>query len=101
MNPKLFISNYFDSIVNLIDIHTEEELEKAKDMDFEDMPFEKKRDWCSKYWETSDLSITNTREQIQETEKHGIMYFRDPYSNKCDFTHQPLKHITSRVGPSA
>ena len=33
MNPKLIISNYFDSLINQIDIHTEEELAKFKETD--------------------------------------------------------------------
>ena len=33
MNPKLIISNYFDSLVNRIDIHTEEQLKKTKETD--------------------------------------------------------------------
>ena len=33
MNPKLLISNYFDSLVNLIDIHTEEQLLKSSETD--------------------------------------------------------------------
>ena len=41
MNPKLVISEYFDSLINLIDIHTEEELEKSNETDLivNDTPF--------------------------------------------------------------
>lgn len=33
MNPKLFISNFYDSFINSIDIHTEEQLEKYQEID--------------------------------------------------------------------
>lgn len=31
LNPKLLVSHYYDSLVNLIDVHTEELLEKVSD----------------------------------------------------------------------
>lgn len=71
MNPKLVISSYFDSLINIIDIYTEEELEKNKETDFVaiDKPFEFDK----------DLKF---------------------YFNKYDFSHQPsndLPHGSVRV----
>lgn len=39
-NPKLLICEYFDKIINLIDIHTEKQLEKYSDRVLIDQPFE-------------------------------------------------------------
>lgn len=53
-NPNLLICEYFDKITNLIDVHTEEQLEKYTESDFIDKPFEYKfKDLAKRY----DLSV--------------------------------------------
>lgn len=64
MNPKVIISNYFDSLINQIDIHNEEELAKTKENDLIDIE--------------NPFSIDNNN-QLR-------LY-------KYDFSHQPSKHI--------
>ena len=89
MNPKLIISNYFDSLINQIDIHTEEVLEKTKEnaLILTDKPFKYEfesitnRQFDFNYWKISHDA--------------GDHFIQNPYDShyKYDFSHQPSKYI--------
>ena len=70
MNPKLLISNYFDYLINLIDIHTEEELAKSNENNLVENLFQ---------YELEDEKICQLNNK--------------KYSQWHDFSHQPKRSI--------
>ena len=84
MNPKLIISNFFDSLVNLIDIYTEEQLDKLNkktaQMIFPIEEYSKKKP-IIKPWEEEFIK------------NYEINYFQDPYSTEYDFSQKPSRKI--------
>lgn len=95
MNPKLVISNYFDSLINQIDIHTEEELSNTKETDLilTDKPFTfqlepgANNEFDFNFWKIGEGNW-------KDDEKQTIEY---PLSTqyKYDFSHQKSRHIPS------
>lgn len=82
MNPKLVISNYFDSIVNQIDIYTEEKLEKTNENDLIQYKSNTVYMYKFEFWKTNHRA--NKQEQLDE------------YSiNDFDFSHQPFRNKPS------
>ena len=94
MNPKLVLSNYFDLLINQIDIHTEEELEKTKETDFiiTDKPFvyelkpRNNEHFYFDFWKTDH----------DDDEKYQIkkIDYQFPTEYDYEFSHQPSKSIS-------
>lgn len=81
VNPKLIISQYYDSLINHIDIHTEKLLESYKENDLLEKPEEKKtmikikRDPCYR-----KLFEFSPQEEVVK-DKFTFARIRDPYQD--------------------
>lgn len=65
LNPKKLVYDYYDALINKIDIHTEQQLEKFSSTDiFEFKPPE---------------NSEQQRCHIQESERYGIKSYKNPY----------------------
>lgn len=73
VNPKLFLSNYFDSLINQIDIHTEEQLEKYQEN--ENL--------------NEDLILFERNFNINKNDEYKIRPFDDRTANGIEFHLNP------------
>lgn len=93
LNSKLFISQYFDSIINQIDIHTEEQLENFSKRDKINNSFDYQYKSPADHRQSEDDFYNNHDEQNDEQITYGIESYTDSNSVWYNYEHQPWREI--------
>lgn len=94
LNPKKLITEYIDSLINLVDIHTEEQLQKYPDNSFftikENDFKKKKKNYCSKYQEQNEPRLEDEKDVYMYKDEFKL-YENPLRKNRLKYKFEPTK----------